>query len=505
MLLESRLNKDEQGVAMVVAVMVSFVILLLSLVVISQSIHNTNESAYDRNRLLSISAAEAGINNFFSFLQSPPANWTSASGATWVPCSGAAMTMTGTVGSSPLSTYQVTPTYFADSAGTQASTCPAGGYFTNSVYPRAVELSSMGQVNGGVSRYLQTFLRLAPNLAGAQAAIVVDGTGGLNLVNSLTLLGSGSSNDADIYVNNGPLSLSNSATLYGNVYVGGGCATPSVCTVTMGNGATIRKDLWAAGGITLNNPATISGNAISSTGSMTNGGSSGGTIEQNATTAGTISPSIVVNGVSSPNTSSPLPPTQPLPQITWNSTDWTNPPDGSAPYTIQQYTTGTSSDCTNAKSYLLNPANLTGNKVVYISAVCNISFGSTDAVNFQGNLAIVTNGSVTMGGNMTWTKTTSGVGNLYFIDLYRSGLNCSTGSYNITDGNNITYANVNVFMYSPCTVNISNRNTFSGQVMSTTVNVTNNETITFQPIVVPGQGRITGFKQDIVYLREQAQ
>ena len=138
-------------------------------------------------------------------------------------------------------------TYFADSAGTQASTCPAGGYFTNSVYPRAVALSSKGQVNGSVSRYLQTFLRLAPNLAGAQAAIVVDGTGGLNLLNSLTVLASRARQVTDIYVNNGPLSITNSAALYGNVYVGGGCATPSACTVTMGNGSSIRKDLWYPG------------------------------------------------------------------------------------------------------------------------------------------------------------------------------------------------------------------------------------------------------------------
>src|SRR5437867_12629251 len=105
MFLRSRL-RDERGIAMVIAIMVSFVVLMLSLVVVSQSVHNSQQSAYDRNRLLSISSAEAGVDNFFNFLQ--------VTSATQIPCSTSAMSAapyTRTVGRWPLATYSPTATF----------------------------------------------------------------------------------------------------------------------------------------------------------------------------------------------------------------------------------------------------------------------------------------------------------------------------------------------------------------------------------------------------------
>jgi len=65
----TRIRDEERGLAMVVALMVVFVVLLLSTVVAAQSIHNGNASGYDRRRLQSVGAAEAGLNYFYNYLE----------------------------------------------------------------------------------------------------------------------------------------------------------------------------------------------------------------------------------------------------------------------------------------------------------------------------------------------------------------------------------------------------------------------------------------------------
>jgi Tfp pilus assembly protein PilX len=47
----AHIRDDDRGVAMVVAVMVVFVVMLLATVVFAQAVHNTTASGYDRKRL----------------------------------------------------------------------------------------------------------------------------------------------------------------------------------------------------------------------------------------------------------------------------------------------------------------------------------------------------------------------------------------------------------------------------------------------------------------------
>ena len=72
-------------------------------------------------------------------------------------------------------------------------------------------------------------------------------------------------------------------------------------------------------------------------------------------------------------------------------------------------------------------------------------------------------------------------------------------------GNNTNFnANSQVFFYSPCTVNMNNQNNFYGQVMGDPVNIGNQWTMTFRPVLVPGYGTVSSFKEDIAYVREVA-
>ena len=68
----NRLRDEEQGVAMIMALAVAFIVLLLSTVVVAQSIHSLESSGYDRERLLSVNAAEAGTNYWYAFLETTP-------------------------------------------------------------------------------------------------------------------------------------------------------------------------------------------------------------------------------------------------------------------------------------------------------------------------------------------------------------------------------------------------------------------------------------------------
>src|SRR5918996_3435178 len=65
---------DERGVALITALLVSTVVITLGVTSVSLSLHNSEQSANDRRRVQSVGAAEAGIDYYFSHLQSGPAD-----------------------------------------------------------------------------------------------------------------------------------------------------------------------------------------------------------------------------------------------------------------------------------------------------------------------------------------------------------------------------------------------------------------------------------------------
>ena len=93
---------------------------------------------------------------------------------------------------------------------------------------------------------------------------------------------------------------------------------------------------------------------------------------------------------------------------------------------------------------------------------------------------------------------------MFLIDPYRSGLNCASGNYDITLSNNTNLNNgMKIFVYSQCTVNFGNNNAggVNGQIIGGTVNITNQMTMNYVPILVPGFN-LTGYNANVSYLRE---
>ena len=236
-----RLHSEEQGMALIVSLMVAFVILMLSSVIVAQSLHSLDASGYDRQRLTSYNAAEAGVNAWWEDLQTT----TLAS----LSCS----TKAGVMNTAPNEAqYSAAATFYA-ADGTTTMTCP----FTSANPPSFVRILSTGSSEGEAAREVEAFGKLTPVVPGFGAAIMA--VNGTTFNNSFTVYGN-SGNNGDIYILNGNLSISNSPTVYGNVYVPLGTAT------TSSNNSRSRATCGPTAPSRVNNPAMVTGNAKSTDG-----------------------------------------------------------------------------------------------------------------------------------------------------------------------------------------------------------------------------------------------
>lgn len=463
--------RDDEGLAMVVALLVSFVLLILATVVVAQSIHDVNSSSYDRRRLQSVTAAEAGNNFYYAVLQSTP--------VTSLNCNA----VTQTIASAPTTaTFTATPTFY-DATGA-VMPCLSPTPFTSSSYPSAVLVETTGSVSGETPRKMQTYIRLTPVYGGFGAAILTNN--GATFPNNFDVYGN-NGNDGDIYILNGDMVITNTPHVRGNVYVPNGSASVS-------NNSNVQGRLWANGSVVLNNPASVTGSVISSTGSISGSGSIGDA----ATAASTIT-GVTVAGIKYPNTSSPQPPTQPFPQITFDATSWTT-----TGYTVNTYSGATA--CTQARTFVEGA--WSGNYVVRITGPnpCTYSNSNNATVNVNGNLALITDWGIDLSQKSTWNGAST-TKSMFFISTWPGGTCPASGSTNkdVTVGNNTSFNSfTQAFFYTPCTANMNNQNNYAGQVMGGNVSIGNQYTMTFRPVLVPGYGDVTSFKEDIAYVREVA-
>jgi hypothetical protein len=468
----TRLHREDDGVAMVIAMMVVFVVVLLSIVIFDLSIHNTEQAAYDRKRVTSIAAAESGIDRAWNLVQ--------FTAPEYLPC-----TESASLGTAPgPASYDVTYTWYDENDDPMTCTGPTGPTRpdgpTQENLPTAVLVSSVGETIDSVPRTMQAYMTLAPTYGGFDAAIIsVTNT---NFNNNFTVTG-GTSNNGDIYITEGDLTITNTPNIYGNVYVPNGA-------VAMSNNNQIIGNLWANEGISISSPASVTGDVTSSTGALTGTGAIGG----DARAGGTIAASLAVGGTEYPSSPQGPPPTKDFPLLCYdaipgvcNALPWTG------------YTRTTVTTCTAAQAFL--DAVPSGDQLLWIPSGCaDLQISNNDEINFSGNLAIMTNGKITMANRNDWNGDVGN--NLYFIVNYRTGLNCSSGGYNVWTGNNSNFVDASVMFYSPCTVTLNNQNDFTGQVFANTVTINNHFTLNATPVLVPGAGDVAGFDQSIVYLRE---
>lgn len=465
----NRMN-EERGVAMVVALLVAMVVTLISIAVIAQSIHDLDASGSDRRRLLSVNAAEAGTNAWYAHLQTEP-----VSSPTYCD------PLTETIATEPAAaSYSAVATFYA-ADGTTEMTCP----FTTTTYPSFAKILSTGTLNV-TDRQIETYVRLTPQYGGFAAAILaIDGT---TFNNQFTVYGD-VGNDGDVYILEGDLNITNALTVNGNIFVPEG-------GLTMENNSVIKGNAWARDDIVVQNPATIEGNALSSEGGI----SGSGDIDGSATAHDDIDDgSLTIGGTVSPFTEVGPVPTHTFPQITSDTADWV----------AEGYSVVTFADCGLAYNYI----RLTGagtwaglgypDTVVRITSSCRFTNGNNHTINVGGNLAIVSDGGFNLTQRSNWNGATS-VKKAYFISTYKDPATCATpDAKDISVSNNTTFNSfVQVLFYTPCKATMGNTNAFEGQVMASNVDIRNNFRVNYEAVLVPGVADITGFKQDISYVRE---
>ena len=188
---------------------------------------------------------------------------------------------------------------------------------------------------------------------------------------------------------------------------------------------------------------------------------------------------------------SPAPPKLTMPQIDYVPSAWT-----AAGFQIITY-----SNCASAQTAI--DAGWTSPTVVRVTPACSLAF-SGDTINMQNDVAIMADGPIAFNNHNTIQSSDSNKRTLYLIEPTNgiSNPDCSVTNRNIDISNNTDFNNVYLFAYSQCTVTYNNNNSgLGGQIIGGTVNIQNLYNLTFHPITIPG-GVITGFNEDLAFMRE---
>ncbi|MHB8511322.1 MAG: hypothetical protein ACYDCC_04000 [Actinomycetota bacterium] len=452
---------EEHGIAMVSVMIVSMIAMMLSVVIVNQSIHSLNGTAVDRSRTQGIESAEAALGIAYQQIGA-------ATSYSSLPCGSGAIT--GSLTSAPTAeSYSVTINYYDTYPPTDAAlTCSA--VQAGAVTPIGADVTATGQNNQtGISqkRAMDALVKLTanPNPAFSKAIFSNSSMSG---VNNATIYGY-SGNDADVYTN-GSITCSNSFMDHGSVYAQG--------SFTGNNSCVVAVDVYTKTGVTLSNSASIGNNVTVSQGNVTL--SNNAVINNQAFASGSVtvnSPATIVHGYVANATGLADPPQLSFPVLNYNQTDWTN----------AGYTAITDNNCTASGVYtdISNMATATSNTVIYTT--CALSWSGNTTININHNLTIFSTGGFTMQNQTFWGSADGGTHILDFIVPYSAATMPCT-SPGISLSNNTSFAQqVNIFWYTPCQMTISNNTTGYGQVYAGSVDPTNNYTQHYVPISIPGQ------------------
>ena len=471
-----RLRRDEEGIALVTALMVIGVASLLAVLATTLSFHSQSTSQVDRKRTQAISAAEAGLDT--ALLQAQSAT---------LPC-----TTTGTLPTEPTtSSFSVTYDYYASfpAIGTALMCDPVAGPVG---VPKAVLIKSKGTTNAKVfgDRAVEALAALTA-IPGNDFNKAIFANATLSISNNTTINGN-VGNDGDVYTNNA-FTCANSLTVKGSVITQSSASLSNTCTVV--------NDVYAKNNITGANSASIGRDAKSSTGNISLSNSA--TIGHDAIALGTITAgagAVGNNRVSGANI--PDPPTQAFPQLVRNDAAW-----ATAPYNFTSVITNNS--CSGGSSVYTTISGLSAagpNTIIYTT--CALSWANNTNNTFGRDVAIFSTGGFATNNNFTMKSNVAGTERkLYWVVPYNAVASVPCASPGITTSNQSNFTDLQVFFYSPCNISAANKTTTKGQVYSgSNVTIANLFTLTFVPVPVTGilnsAAQPIGYTVDLAYKRE---
>jgi hypothetical protein len=454
----SRLS-EERGVALITAMLVSMVVVTLGVTSVTLAIHNTEQSARSRERVESIAVAEAGINYYFSHLQSGAADT--------FECS-ISQSLAGT----PDAQFQATVTFY-DEDGEELA-CPL-----TVDEPASALITSVGTSLGeDPARAMEAFVNLVP-IRGTPFGDFAVYSDASPTFNSNTQIFGGDSHDGNVYTNGNAVIESN-AQMYGDVWAQG--------FVQLEGNSEVKEDVWSGTYVQMDQTSRVLGNARAATSYLNldtgahvfGDGRAGGPI--------TLGSGAAIDGIQVPNTATDPPTPIEFPEFTYDPAAWADPDAGA--YSIQL-----PSDCTAARTFI--NSGLTGNWVVRIPFPCDLNITTGQSPTLRGNLAIISDGSLTMSSNSEF-KSDGGNHTLHLI----FGLG-EVDPCGITFRSNTKIASgIKTLLYTPCDINLdSNSLVVEGQMFAGGVNFNSNSDLTFDAIDVPDIGA-SRFDEDIRYIRE---
>jgi Tfp pilus assembly protein PilV len=470
---------DDSGIALVTALLAMMVMASLATAAFSMSTHSLNSSANDRRRTQAVHAAEAGVDSFLLYLAN-----SAQTSATQCPGGAGAPAATQTLTTTPASTFTVTTTYFTSLHSGTVLPCPAAN-------PGAALIHSVG-TSGGVSRTIEALYSLNGIQGGYplfSGAVYTNGNATFN-AQATMLPPAGNAYGGNLYAN-GNISMNAGGTIYGSVYSQG--------TLAIGGGAVIKQDAMSKLQLTTSGGPTVYGDARSATQGITT--SNNTVVYGNANYCTGSAPTGIHGSTTGGDCNSGLPPVQPwagnasysAKQFTYTPTDWS-----SKGYGIQTFSDlPGNTACAQAQTFLA--AIVSGDWVVRINSTCTLAYGGQSTINVKGNLALVSDGSLTMDSHATFTS--SSAHNLYLMFNISTAVPCASTGISFNSQASIA-TTLSALLYTPCQVTFGAQSaTLDGQIVAGGVSFGAGANITTVPMLIPGNNP-NGYGEAMSYRRE---
>ncbi len=487
---------SDAGSALVAAIGVAVVGIALSTVVVSQAIIVMNDAARDRVRTVEIHAAEAGLDSSLKLLEVE------------TPCTGVM-----DVGEAPNAVSVAVEFEYFDEDG--QLTCTDG---TLSGVPTKARVTSTSTADsaasGGLSptRRIQAEVNLVPQTVPSMGAAIFAGVA-LNTSNGGEVRPLDPANPAQVWVEGtSDWNCQNGFTFVGDVIV------TDAASNQITNGCYIDGNLWVRNILHANSHPTITGDVVIFEGDLDVwnnpffGGdmSVGGGLDDwgwphgNYTLVGTA----CSNGSTLEPDCGPLPEytAKGLAEVDYYPSDW----DGFTEKTKEQWGEDVVSQLTFKNTwaepqFLANPCrmdNTLPNNVklpagnwIYDLRSCDFQSSNTRVIEVNGDVAIFARSFTTS--NQFLLKSGDGEPHKVWFIVPDGGTEgngiaeCSArGTYmpgNIQFSNQNEIAeDIELFVYTPCTANISNKSDLRGQIYGATVNIANNFTLLYAGMGIPG-------------------
>jgi Tfp pilus assembly protein PilX len=474
----------DSGVTLVIAMMVMGVVSTLSVVVITVAIQANRDSGRDRQRTVTVNAAEAGVDASYAQIQS--------SGTT-LPCRWPASGTSSVKAAPDTATSYATITYF-DAAGSPMP-CTAGTLNASSVKPATAVVDGYGSAQplagrAAQERRVQALVNLTPIYGESlNKAIFADSSLAFN--NQTTLVGN-SGPDADVYTN-GNFVCANNQNFAGSVLAQG--------SITISGTCTIAGDAWAKADVsnTSGSNGSIGGRVLSSTGNVTL--PSNFSVNGTLLAAGTITwGGCSASGKCFPNTSVATPQSFPFPILRGDAATMDKWRD-------QGYTVYYDNNCATIKSNVINVYAKTGSRTL-VNTSCALTFAGDKDIPLSNDLAIFAYGGFSSSQQVSFRSNNATLRNLHWVVPADATTSRPCTSPGVTTDNQFNFATtVNMLVYSPCNISFANNSDHLGQVFGgSSVAINNQFTMQFRPVPVwgvdPTSLPLLSYKIDIVYKRE---